>query len=66
MLQVVLVKNGETRMLVGKEVVSYAVAEAVARSVRGNAWCSLGEGRSGFEVAGEGRKLLTGLRTAPL
>jgi hypothetical protein len=31
LLQVVLVKNGETRMLVGKEVVSYAVAEAVAR-----------------------------------
>ena len=24
-------KNGETRMLVGKEVISYAVAEAVAR-----------------------------------
>ena len=31
LLQVVLVKNGETRMLVGKEVVSYAAAEAVAR-----------------------------------
>ena len=31
LLQVVLVKNGETRMLVGKEVVSYTVAEAVAR-----------------------------------
>lgn len=31
LLQVVLVKNGETRMLVGKEVVSYSVAEAVAR-----------------------------------
>jgi hypothetical protein len=29
---VVLVKNGETRMLVGKEVGSYAVAEAVART----------------------------------
>jgi len=33
MVQVVLVKNGETRMLVGKEVVSYAVAEAVARLI---------------------------------
>ena len=31
LLQVVLVKNGETRMLVGKEVTSYAVAETVAR-----------------------------------
>jgi hypothetical protein len=31
LLQVVLVKNGETRTLVGKEVVSYTVAEAVAR-----------------------------------
>jgi hypothetical protein len=31
MVQVVLVKNGETRMLVGKEVTSYAVAETVAR-----------------------------------
>ena len=31
LLQVVLVKNGETRMLLGKEVVSYAVAETVAR-----------------------------------
>ena len=31
LLQVVLVKNGESRMLVGKEVVSYTVAEAVAR-----------------------------------
>jgi hypothetical protein len=31
LLQVVLVKNGKTRMLVGKEVVSYTVAEAVAR-----------------------------------
>jgi hypothetical protein len=29
---VVRVKNGETRMLVGKEVVSYTVAEAVARA----------------------------------
>ena len=31
LLQVVLVKNGETRMLVGKEVASCTVAEAVAR-----------------------------------
>jgi len=31
LLQVVLVKNGETRMLVGKEVASYTVAETVAR-----------------------------------
>jgi hypothetical protein len=31
LVQVVLVKNDETRMLVGKEVVSYPVAEAVAR-----------------------------------
>jgi hypothetical protein len=31
LLQVMLLKNGETRMLVGKEVVSYAVAETVAR-----------------------------------
>jgi len=31
LLQVMLVKNGETRMLVGKEVTSYAVAETVAR-----------------------------------
>jgi len=31
LVQVVLVKNGETRMLVGKEVTSYAVAETVAR-----------------------------------
>jgi hypothetical protein len=31
LLQVVLVKNGEARMLVGKEVTSYAVAETVAR-----------------------------------
>jgi hypothetical protein len=31
LLQVVLMKDGETRMLVGKEVVSYAVAETVAR-----------------------------------
>ena len=41
LLQVVLVKNGETRMLVGKEVVSYAVAEAVARifaATHGVAW----------------------------
>jgi hypothetical protein len=30
LLQVVLVKNGETRMLVGKEVVSYAVARLFA------------------------------------
>jgi hypothetical protein len=31
LLQVVLVKNGESRMLVGKEVASYTVAETVAR-----------------------------------
>ena len=31
LVQVVLVKNGETRMLVGKEVTSYTVAETVAR-----------------------------------
>jgi len=31
LVQVVLVKDGETRMLVGKEVTSYALAEAVAR-----------------------------------
>jgi hypothetical protein len=30
LVHVVLVKNGETRMLVGKEVVSYTVAEGVA------------------------------------
>ena len=30
--------------------------------VGGNAWYFLGEGRGGFEVAGEGRKLLTALR----
>ena len=34
LVQVVLVKNGETRMLVGKEVVSYTVAEGVARVSR--------------------------------
>ena len=32
MVQVVLVRNGESRMLVGKEVTSSAVAEAVARA----------------------------------
>jgi hypothetical protein len=32
MVQVVLVKNGEARMLVGKEVTSSAVAETVART----------------------------------
>jgi hypothetical protein len=32
MVQVVLVRNGEARMLVGKEVTSSAVAEAVARA----------------------------------
>jgi hypothetical protein len=31
MVQVVLKQNGESRMLVGKEVTSYAVAETVAR-----------------------------------
>ena len=31
LVQVVLEKNGETRMLLAKEVVSYAVAETVAR-----------------------------------
>jgi hypothetical protein len=31
LLQVMLVKNGETRTLVGKEVASFTVAEAVAR-----------------------------------
>lgn len=31
MVQVVLMKNGEARMLVGKEVTSYAVADTVAR-----------------------------------
>jgi hypothetical protein len=31
LIQVVLVKSGQTRMLVGKEVVSYTIAEAVAR-----------------------------------
>ena len=31
LVQVMLAKNGETRMLVGKEVVSYTVAEGVAR-----------------------------------
>ena len=30
-VQVVLKQNGETRMLIGKEVASYAVAETVAR-----------------------------------
>jgi len=30
LLQVLLVKNGDARMLVGKEVVSYTVAEGVA------------------------------------
>jgi hypothetical protein len=41
LLQVLLVKNGETRMLVGKEVVSYTVAENVARLIaatHGVAW----------------------------
>jgi len=41
LLQVVLVKNGEARMLVGKEVTSYAVAETVARvfaATHGVAW----------------------------
>ena len=33
LVQVLLVKNGEARMLVGKEVTSYAVAETVARVV---------------------------------
>ena len=31
MVQVVLMKNGQSRELVGKEVTSYAVAETVAR-----------------------------------
>jgi hypothetical protein len=31
MVQVVLKQNGESRMLVGKEVTSYAVPETVAR-----------------------------------
>jgi hypothetical protein len=31
MVQVMLMQNGEHRMLVGKEVTSYAVAETVAR-----------------------------------
>jgi hypothetical protein len=41
LLQVVLVKNGEARMLVGKEVTSYAIAETVARvfaATHGVAW----------------------------
>ena len=45
MLQVVLVKNGETRMLLGKEVVSYAVAETVARmfaATHGVPWDKVG------------------------
>jgi hypothetical protein len=32
MVQVVLMKNGQSRELVGKEVTSYAVAETVART----------------------------------
>ena len=35
MVQVVLTQNGESRMLVGKEVTSYAVAETVARVFAG-------------------------------
>ena len=33
LVQVLLTKNGEARMLVGKEVTSYAAAETVARVV---------------------------------
>jgi len=62
MVQVVLKQNGQSRMLVGKEVTSYAVAENRREGICGHAWCCLGEGRSGFEVAFEGRKLLTGSR----
>ena len=63
LLQVVLVKNGETRML---------LADQHGRQLRrgggrcenacGHARCALGEGRSGFEVASESRKLLIGSR----
>jgi len=41
MVQMVLKQNGESRMLVGKEVTSYAVAETVARvfaATRGVPW----------------------------
>lgn len=33
MVQVLLMKNGEERMLLGKEVTSYGVAETVARTL---------------------------------
>jgi hypothetical protein len=53
LVQVVLMKDGEARMLVGKEVTSYADH---SEGLRGDARGALGQSRDGLQVADAPRR----------